>query len=551
MSEMPATTQMGMIQWIKSSGFVTNGLTTLIETTEDLLKFYRRIEADRASLGYDIDGVVYKVDRLDWQNQLGFRERSPRWAIAHKFAAEQATTILNGIDIQVGRTGALTPVARLEPVTVGGVVVSNATLHNEDEIKRKDIQIGDTVIVQRAGDVIPQIVSVVSEKRPNNAEPYQFPHRCPVCDSLAVRDDEDGEVVRRCTGGLICPAQAVERIRHFVSRGALDIEGFGETYVQLFYDEGLVRNPAEIFTLHLKLDELKAVLYKKREMQAVLREEETGKKRKSSLSEDKRQYTEAENLLAAIEARRSVPFNRLLFGLGIRHVGEVTAKALAKHFKSIADFRDGVDAATVDRPGPAWRELSEVPYIGRVTVGKLLDSEDLPSRLAAGEDELPSVDRRQRASLLDHYQSLQALGKAIEQARLEMPRPAYQELASDSDIGTVATDHLTQFFEEQHNRDVVDALIAQIKVSLPEKSVTDSAVSGKTIVFTGTLERMTRDEAKATAERLGAKVSNSVSKKTDVLVAGPGAGSKLKDAEKNNVKVISEQDWIDLIGGVK
>jgi DNA ligase (NAD+) len=562
MSAEVAKTQFEMDKVFEKWGFRTNPRIRKLYSIEEMTRYHEGLLLERADLGHDIDGVVYKVDRIDYQKRLGFVGRDPRWAIAYKFPAEQAITRLRKIDIQVGRTGALTPVARLEPVTVGGVVVQNATLHNEDFIKGiggkgeklregRDIRIGDAVVIQRAGDVIPQVVDVILAERPAEAEPYQFPHRCPVCDSLAVRDEEDGEAVRRCTGGLICPAQAIERLRHFVSRGALDIEGFGDTYVELFYDEGLVRSPAEIFTLHLKLDELKAVLFKKREAQAILREKETGKKRKKVLLENERQYTEAENLLAAIEARRNVPFNRLLFGLGIRDVGEVTSKALAKHFWSIADFRDGVDAATADRPGPAWRELSGVPHVGPVTVGRLLDDVDLPMRLAAGEEELPSVDRRQRANLLDHYGSLQALGQAIERAQLETPKPAYQHLAADSDIGPVATDHLTQFFEEQHNRDVVDALNAQVTVSLPDKAASDSAVSGKTVVFTGTLERMTRDEAKAAAERLGAKVSNSVSKKTDILIAGPGAGSKLKDAEKNGVKVISEKDWIDLIGGAQ
>ena len=553
MSELPADTQHGMLAWMDKAGFVVNPLTRLCKDLDEVLAFYRQIGEDRASLGYDIDGVVYKIDRLDWQERLGFVSRNPRWAIAHKFAAEQATTILNGIDIQVGRTGALTPVARLAPVTVGGVVVQNATLHNEDEIARKDIREGDTVIVQRAGDVIPQIVSVILDRRPKNTKPYQFPTKCPVCDSLAVRDEEEGEAVRRCTGGLICPAQAIERLRHFVSRGAFDIEGFGDTYVQLLFDDGLVRSPADIFTLHSKLDELKAVLFKKREALAKQKEEQTGKKRKKSLSEAERQYNEADNLLAAIEARRSVPFSRFVFALGIRHVGEVTAKALSRHFSSISAFRRGVDDASAARPGPAWSELESIPGIGPVTLQALVKNDSFSSKqlsldLTASEAHKDGLklSKKQKESLLEHYGSAGKLERAVELARSQMPKLAYQQLATDSEIGTVATDYLIEFFEEAHNRDVVRSLADEITIQEAEAVAKNSAISGKTIVFTGSLELMTRDEAKAIAERLGAKVANSVSSKTDFVVAGPGAGSKRKDAEKLNVKILTEDEWIRL-----
>jgi DNA ligase (NAD+) len=543
-----------MLAWMDTAGFVVNPLTELCKSPDEVLAFYRKIEEKRASLGYDIDGVVYKIDRLDWQDRLGFVSRSPRWAIAHKFAAEQATTVLNGIDIQVGRTGALTPVARLAPVTVGGVVVQNATLHNEDEITRKDIREGDTVIVQRAGDVIPQIVGVVLDKRPEYARPYQFPTKCPVCNSHAVRDDEEGEAVRRCTGGLVCPAQAVERLRHFVSRSAFDIEGFGDTYVQLLFDEGLVRSPADIFTLRDKLDELKAVLFRKREALAKQREEQTGKKRKKSLSEKDRRYNEADNLLAAIEARRSIALNRFVFALGIRHVGEVTAKALSRYFSSVSAFRHGVGAATEARPGPAWSELEGIQGIGPVTLEALLkskvssSSKQLKLDFSAAEERKDGLrlSKKQKESLIGHYGSLENLERAVGLARSQAPKPAYQKLATDGEIGPVATNHLIEFFEESHNREVLGSLEKEVKIQKAEAVSKNSSISGKTIVFTGSLELMTRDEAKAIAERLGAKVSNSVSSKTDFVVAGPGAGSKQQDAERLHVKILTEDEWVRL-----
>src|ERR1700716_2052468 len=332
MSELPADTQHGMLAWMDKAGFVVNPLTKLCKDIDEVLAFYRRIGEERASLGYDIDGVVYKVDRLDWQERLGFVSRNPRWAVAHKFAAEQATTILNGIDIQVGRTGALTPVARLAPVTVGGVVVQNATLHNEDYIKGigndgnpirdgVDIRIGDTVVVQRAGDVIPQVVSVVLDKRPKNAKPYRFPEKCPAGGSHAVR--EEGEAVRRCTGALICPAQTVERLRHFVSRNAFDIEGLGEKQVQEFFQDGLIMSPVDIFTLQ-KRDA--------RSTSRLMQREGYGE-------------TSVRNLFAAIDARRSIELHRLIYALGIRHVGEGNAKLMARHYGTIDAFREAMLAA--------------------------------------------------------------------------------------------------------------------------------------------------------------------------------------------------------------
>lgn len=465
MSAMPEETQERMVEWIGERGFVINPLFRLCKSVEAMLAMYRDIELKRARLGYDIDGVVYKLNRLDWQNRLGFVSRSPRWAIAHKFPAEKATTIVNDIDIQVGRTGALTPVAKLEPVSVGGVVVQNATLHNEDYIKGigndgnpirggVDIRIGDTVVIQRAGDVIPQVLDVVLEKRPKSAKPYKFPDKCPVCGSHAVR--EDGEAVRRCTGGLICPAQQVERLRHFVSRDAFDIEGLGEKQVQAFYADGLVMEPADIFTLAAR------------------------DRRASKKLADRERYgeTSVRNLFAAIEERRKIPLNKLIYALGIRHIGETNAKLIARHYGDAGAFLDGMKAA-----------------------GKGPESE------------------------------------------------AYQELNNIGGIGEVVADAIVEFFKEKKNRDALDRLLEQIEVEPMEKVKSDSAIAGKTVVFTGTLEKMTRNEAKAQAERLGAKVAGSVSKKTDYVVAGPGAGSKLAEAQALGVTVLTEDEWLAMVGG--
>jgi DNA ligase (NAD+) len=466
MTDRPADTQHGMLAWLEKAGFVVNPLIELCHSVDEVLAFYRRIGEQRATLGYDIDGVVYKVDRLDWQERLGFVSRSPRWAIAHKFAAEQATTILKGIDIQVGRTGAMTPVARLEPVTVGGVVVQNATLHNEDYIKGigndgqpirdgVDLRIGDTVVVQRAGDVIPQVVSVAIDKRPKSAEPYMFPHKCPICGSHAVR--EEGEAVRRCTGALICPAQAVERLKHFVSRLAFDIDGLGEKQIQEFHERGWIKEPADIFQLKERNGKLKL-------------EEIEG-------------YGEVSvrNLFAAVDARRRIELNRLIFALGIRHVGEGNAKLLARHYGSIENFRSAMAEAAA-------------------------------AQTEAGNDS-----------------------------------EAYADLNNIGGIGEIVADAVVEFFAEKRNVKALDDLLQEIEVLPVAQARSDSAVAGKTVVFTGSLEKFTRDEAKASAERMGAKVSGSVSKKTDLVVAGPGAGSKLKEAEKLGVKVISEDDWLDLI----
>lgn len=439
-----ADSQWEFLQTISAWGFQTNPISRLCHSLNEVLALYRDIGEQRVALDYDIDGVVYKVNHIDLQRRLGFVSRAPRWAIAHKFPAEQAMTILNGIDIQVGRTGSQTPVARLEPVTVGGVVVSNATLHNEDEIARKDVRIGDTVIIQRAGDVIPQVVRPVLDKRPNGAAPYAFPTSCPVCGSEAVRDVD--EAVRRCTGGLICSAQSVERLKHFVSRNAFDIEGLGAKNITAFHADGLVKGPADIFRLVEKRDTL-------------LEREGWGEQ-------------SVDNLLAAIDERRSIELDRFIYALGIRQIGQATARLLARSFGTIA----------------AWRAA-------------MADAQDRD-----GE--------------------------------------AYQELLNIDGIGVSVAEDLLAFVHEDHNRQVLDDLEALLDIAVFEAPKSDSALSGKTIVFTGTLEKMTRSEAKARAETLGAKVSGSVSSKTDLVVAGPGAGSKAKKAAELGIETIDEDTWI-------
>ena len=448
-SEPFASTQFGAIEAMRGFGLPTNPLTKLCHSTAEMLAHYRSIEEKRATLGYDIDGVVYKVNDLALQQRLGFVSRSPRWAVAHKFPAERATTIVEAIGINVGRTGALTPLAKLKPVTVGGVVVSNATLHNEDEIARKDVRVGDTVVVQRAGDVIPQVLAVVLDKRPKDSKPYVFPETCPICGSAALReiDEKTGEkdVVRRCTGTLICPAQAVEGLKHFVSRNAFDIEGLGEKLIELFFTEGLIRTPADIFTLKVRDGQ----------GHPPLREWE-------GFGE-----TSARNLFNAIDARRTVPINRFLYALGIRHVGETNARRLARHFGD-------------------WG----------------------PLRAAARAEN------------------------------------AAEEISAIGGIGPVVAEAIADFFAEPRNEAALDALIKQVTVEPMEAIAAGHPLAGQTIVFTGSMERMTRDEAKAIAERLGAKVSGSISAKTNLVVAGPGAGSKLAKARELGVETVDEDEWI-------
>jgi DNA ligase (NAD+) len=442
-----AETHSGLLAQLGEWGLPINPLSRVCGSLDELLTAYAGFLQQRASLDYDIDGVVYKVDRIDWQERLGQVSRAPRWAIAHKFPAEQAETILEQIDIQVGRTGSLTPVARLAPVFVGGVTVTNATLHNEDEIARKDVRVGDTVVIQRAGDVIPQVVRAVLEKRPADSQPYAFPRRCPVCDSEAIRPE--GEVIRRCTGGLICSAQAVERLKHFVSRNAFDIEGMGTKRIEELWADEIVRSPADIFRL---------------------------KDRRADLVQRERWGAQSVvNLLAAIEDRRTWPLERFIFALGIRQIGQATAKLLARAYGSLDGLIEAVTAAQ-DSESEAYADLINIDQMGK-------------------------------------------------------------DVAAD----------LIAFFAEAHNREVVADLAQFLTLEAPE-AVQQSSISGKTVVFTGTLERMTRAEAKARAESLGAKVAGSVSKKTDYVVAGADAGSKAKKAADLGLAILTEDEWLAKIG---
>ena len=467
MSAMPEDTQSGMIGWFERCGFKTNPLTKLCHSVEQLIAFHREIEEARAELDYDIDGVVYKVDRLDWQERLGFVSRTPRWAVAHKFPAERATTVLRDIEIQVGRTGSFTPVGKLEPVGVGGVIVQNVTLHNEDYIRGiggdgeqlrdgRDIRIGDTVVIQRAGDVIPQVVDVVIDKRPRGAKEFHFPKKCPCpLHTDVVREEtatgEEGSRAR-CTGEFACPFQKIEHLRLFVSRRAFDIDGLGEKQIQFFFDQEWVREPADIFTLPKRNAKLK--------LEAI---EGYGE-------------TSVRNLFAAIEERRRISLERFIYALGMRHVGETTALALARGYGSWDAFHDAC------------------------------------LKVAKGDEE------------------------------------TIAEMDALDQIGDTVIRSVAAYFGESHNRGIVERLTQEVEIVDAEKPKGNSAVAGKTVVFTGSLEKMTRDEAKATAERLGAKVSGSVSKKTDLVVAGPGAGSKLADANKHGVKVLTEDEWLQLIG---
>ncbi len=448
-SEPVADTHWHYLQRLRDWGFEVNPLSRHLNSEADAAEFQAGIAAERSGLGYDIDGVVYKIDDLALQRRLGFVGRAPRWAIAWKFPAEQAMTVLMGIRIQVGRTGALTPVARLEPVNVGGVLVQNATLHNEDEIARKDIRIGDTVVLQRAGDVIPQIVSVVTERRPKGTKPFVYPELCPVCGSHAVRPP--GEAVRRCTGGLICEAQRVERLIHFVSRTAFDIDGLGEKTIREFYEEGWLHSPADLFRLPVREAE-------------IAEREGWGK-------------VSARNLARAIEARRHIPLERFIYALGIRRIGESNARLLARHYGSFANWRVEMLAA-VEPDAEARGELDNIIGIG------------------------PSI-----------------------------------------------AEELADFFGEQRNVDLLDELAAELTIEDAARAQTaDSEIAGKTLVFTGTLETMTRPEAKARAEAMGAKVTDSVSKKTDLVVVGADAGSKARKATELGVRTITEVEWRELAG---
>jgi DNA ligase (NAD+) len=501
-----AETQWGAVERLAALGFATNPLTARCDGPEEMLAQYREIEAQRAVLGYDIDGVVYKVDDLGLQERLGYRSTTPRWAIAHKFPAELAWTRLEKIEIQVGRTGALSPVARLTPVTVGGVVVSNATLHNEDYIagrdargqpirEGKDIREGDWVQVYRAGDVIPKVADVDLSQRPDGAEPYAFPETCPECGSDAIR--EEGDAVRRCSGGMICPAQAVEKLKHFVSRAAFDIEGLGAKQVEQFYRDGWIKEPADIFTLAERYG---------RGMQQLKNREGWGEK-------------SAANLFAAIEERRRIELHRLIFALGIRHVGEVAASDLARHFGQWAAL-----AATLDAAIPAERRHQA-------------------AEAAVEAERRAAADAGRRAEITATRNAVWA-----EPALPEGARAAWDEIVGIDGIGTTVAVALVSAFAQEAERASIDRLVAHLEVQAAERPATDSPVAGKTVVFTGTLEKMTRAEAKARAEALGAKVSGSVSAKTDLLVAGPGAGSKAKKATELGIETLDEDGWLRLIG---
>lgn len=461
-SELPAETQLGVMRAIQAWGLPVADHLERCADLGSLLAHYRMIEAKRADLPFDIDGVVYKVDRLDWQRRLGQVARAPRWALAHKFPAEKAETFLEAIDIQVGRTGKLTPVARLKPVSVGGVTVTNATLHNKDEIERLGVRVGDRVRIQRAGDVIPQVLENLTpdEERPA----YVFPTACPECGSDAVR--EEGEVDVRCTGGLVCPVQRVERLRHFVSRHALDIEGLGITHIENFFRDGMLQSPADIFRLT----------------------------KETLLSRERWAEISAANLIAAIDARRAPPLDRFLYGLGIRHVGEVTARDLARRYRSWDNLRSMIEGALEVRSEAARIE---------------------------GEEERKFLQRRDKAVV---------------------------EAVETPNIGPEVANALLDFFEEDHNREVLDDLLAAgVRPADLVWETKASPVSGKTLVFTGSLETLSRDEAKAQAEKLGAKVAGSVSAKTDLVVYGPGAGSKLKKATELGIETIDEAEWNALV----
>nr|WP_193753442.1 NAD-dependent DNA ligase LigA [Aureimonas ureilytica] len=575
-SELPGKTQSEVVAALQTMGFQTNAvpqngraepLMRRLETVEGLIEHYRRIEAERAGLGYDIDGVVYKVDDLDQQRELGFVSRAPRWAIAHKFSAEQATTVVEDIVINVGRTGKLAPLAKLTPVTVGGVVVSNVTLHNEDYVagrdadgdpirSGRDIRIGDTVVIQRAGDVIPQVVDVVIEKRPERAEPFRYPDHCPICGSKAEREinPRTGRLdsVRRCTAAMTCPAQAKEGLKHFVSRNAFDIEGLGETFVEELFDAGLVRQPADLF--RMAFEALREVIEARRKALSEARRQAEGKSEPVKPAKKGETTKAIDNLLAAIEARKSVSLDRFIFALGIPEIGEASAKALAKHFDDVRALIAGIDAARDGQPSEDWAELSALNTIGGVTFERLMAVDEAKladpawKPLRAGELGLKA---NQRVALRERYgEEAEGFAEALRRAKAGAPGEAFLRLTGDSDIGTVATLSLIHFFDETHNREAVEALLEAGVSTTNERAApppSSSPVKDKIVVFTGTLEKMTRSEAKERAEALGAKVSGSVSKKTDLVVAGPGAGSKLADAQKHGVKVISEDEWLALI----
>jgi DNA ligase (NAD+) len=538
-SEPFADSQWGALEKLAEWGFVTTAPPARrVENAQGLLDVYAEFETLRPQLGFDIDGVVYKVDDLEQQRRLGFVSRSPRWAIARKFPAQRARTILEAIDIQVGRTGAHTPVARLKPVTVGGVSVTNATLHNGDEIARLDVRIGDTVVLQRAGDVIPQIVEVVLEARPDGAVPYDFPHvcECPLKTALARETNANGveSVVRRCTGEFACPFQRVEHLRHFVSRRAFDIEGLGEKQLQAFFDAGWITEPADIFKLA-----------KDEEKLAALRER------------DGYGETSIANLVKGINDRRKIGLDRMIYGLGARDIGETTSTVLARNFDRFEDLQAAAEAAAKGLPGETYLELSTAQGVGPKALDLLIEAgkgglladpwpeaADLEIKIGHA---VPKLTKPAKAALAQRYGTWDAFAEGLADAAKGAPGDDYLHLAAVDGVGPVAAQSLARFFAEEHNRQKVANLVAELDIQPVAKPKTDTAVAGKTIVFTGSLEKMTRDEAKAQAESLGAKVASSVSKKTDLVVAGPGAGSKLKTATELGIQVMTEDEWLEMV----
>jgi DNA ligase (NAD+) len=544
-----ANTQLEAVQALKSWGFTTNADMALCASAADLIAHYQDLGVSRADLGYDIDGVVYKVNDLALQDRLGIVTRFPRWAIAHKFPPERAITVLEAIDIQVGRTGAMTPVARLRPVTVGGVVVSNATLHNEDFIAGrafdrasgeqvrggKDLRIGDHVVIQRAGDVIPQIVDILLDQRGPNSVSFTFPRLCPC--SLAtpiVRQGEgdDQDVVARCSGEFACPFQRLGHLELFVGRKAFDIDGLGPKQLQDFFELGIVKEPADIFALHESAELLRG--------------------------RDGYGDTSIANLLTAIDARRSIDLSRFIFALGVRHVGETTGGVLARTYGSWEGFRSALDEAGAGKPGPTYQAFTQIEGLGPKALSALLDKvasgdvhiePDLFAQTAGliGLAGFVGLSPRTKEAIAQIYPSWHDFMNAAKQASAQRPTEAYLAFSAHDGLGPVATDSLISFFNEPHNRDVVDRLLAHVTPIDAEKPQSDSPVVGLTVVFTGSLETMTRDEAKAQATRLGAKVAGSVSAKTDIVVAGPGAGSKLSKAADLGVRVLTEEEWAQLI----
>ena len=523
-------------------GFVTTAPPARrVENAQGLLEAYAAFETLRPTLDFDIDGVVYKVDDLEHQRRLGFVSRSPRWAVARKFPAQKARTILEAIDLQVGRTGAITPVARLKPVTVGGVSVTNATLHNGDEIARLDVRIGDTVVIQRAGDVIPQIVEVALDARPDPApEPFVFPRECPcpLKTPLARETNASGadSVVRRCTGEFACPFQRVEHLRHFVSRRAFDIEGLGEKQLAAFFEEGWIKEPADIFRLARDEEKLGALR-----------------------TRDGYGETSVANLVKGIEARRTIGLDRVIYGLGMRDIGETTSTVLARNFDRFEDLQDAATRAATGLPTATYLELSTAPGVGPKALDVLVeagrgglmsdpwpDTDNLEVKIGHAA---PRLTKPARAALAQRYGDWNRFAVALAEAANGAPGDDYLNLAAVDGVGPVAAQSLARFFSEAHNREKVSSLIEQLDIRALAKPKTDTAVAGKTVVFTGALEKMTRDEAKAQAEALGAKVASSVSKKTDLVVAGPGAGSKLKTATDLGIQVMSEDDWLAMVAG--